>query len=407
MLTNLVGNAVKFTHQGHVLIAVKCELHEKDQARMTITVTDTGVGIPEEKLDCLFRKFSQADTSVTRRYGGTGLGLAISKQLIELMSGTIDVHSVPGEGSTFCVRVPLAFDGHPYATPVPVAQLQGLRVLIVDDDEVNRRVVHEQISSLGMRNGSYASGQDALEALREAHRAGDPYRIVIADYNMPGIDGATLAARIKADPDLHETVVLMLTSVGGWRELRHLEGSALDACLVKPVRQSQLTNALLQTWSPGGESTRRLAQAVARERKPAPRLDGSMVANLPGRVLVAEDNVINQRVISRMLEKLGIRCDVAANGREALEMLELLPYDLVFMDCQMPEMTGHEAAVEIRRRETGSRHVTIVAMTAQATVESREQCMKSGMDGFLSKPVGIEELMKVLSRCAESSGVES
>lgn len=393
VLTNLVGNAVKFTLQGRVLISVECERQEDTQASMTITVSDTGVGIPEEKLDCLFRKFSQADTSVTRRYGGTGLGLAISKQLIELMSGSIDVQSVPEQGSTFRVRVPLRFDGHPYAAAVPVAELQGLRVLIVDDDDVNRRVVHEQISSLGMRNGSYASGHDALEAMRVALAAGDPFRIVIADYNMPGLDGAAMAARIKADPKLREAVILMLTSVGSWRGLRHLEGSAVDACLVKPVRQSQLTNALLQAWS-HGTSAPKPVEAPTRDRKPA--VNGT-VANLPSRVLVAEDNIVNQKVISRMLEKLGIRCDVAANGREAVEMLELLPYDLVFMDCQMPEMNGHEAILEIRRRESGSRRVTIIAMTAQATVESREDCMKSGMDGFLSKPVIIEELIKVLN----------
>jgi signal transduction histidine kinase/DNA-binding response OmpR family regulator len=390
VVTNLVGNAVKFTEHGQVLIAVDYEWLDQGQARMKITVSDTGIGIPQAKVDGLFQKFTQADTSTTRKYGGTGLGLAISKELIELMGGAIEVKSAPGRGSTFCVRLPLVFDGEPCLAPVPIADLKGVRVLIVDDSEVNRRVVHEQISSLGMRNGSYASGQDALEAIREAQRAGDPYRIVIADYNMPGIDGATMAAEIKSDPETSGTIVVMLTSVGYWRELRRLEGACVDACLVKPVRQSQLANTLVTVWSNSRE------KAAVRNAKPASVLNGQF-ANLPLRVLVAEDNVVNQKVISRMLDKLGIRSDVAANGREAVEMVELLPYDLVFMDCQMPEMNGYDATLEIRRRERGDRRVTIVAMTAQATVESRAECLDSGMDDFVSKPVVVEELIKVLA----------
>jgi signal transduction histidine kinase/CheY-like chemotaxis protein len=401
VVTNLVGNAVKFTHDGHVLIGVDYDWQDKQMAIMRISVSDTGVGIPEDKIDCLFKQFSQADTSTTRKYGGTGLGLAISKQLIELMGGTIRVESLAGEGSKFWFTLPLQFDGQPGTPPVPVTDLKGLRVLIVDDNEVNRRVVHEQISSLGMRNGSYSSGQDALDAIREARRNGDPFQMVIADYNMPGLDGASLAAAIKSDVDLESTAVVMLTSVGHWRELRQLEGASIDACLVKPVRHAQLSSTLVNVWTKIRAKAEPVSVTVARPAQrsinPSPSLNGRF-ANLPIRVLVAEDNVVNQKVISRMLEKLGIRSDVAANGREAVEMTELLPYDLVFMDCQMPEMNGYEAAAEIRRRQTPDRRVTIVAMTAHAMIESRTQCMESGMDDFVSKPVIVEELINVLTR---------
>ncbi len=407
VVTNLVGNAVKFTHAGHVLITIDHEWQDEQRAMMRITVSDTGVGIAHDKIEGLFQKFSQADSSTTRKYGGTGLGLAISKQLIELMGGAILLESTLDKGSKFWFTLPLELDGQPGAMPVPATELKGLRVLIVDDNEVNRRVVHEQISSLGMRNGSYACGQDALDAIRAAKRDGDPFQIVIADYNMPGLDGAALAAAIKSAPELRGTAVVMLTSVGHWRELRHQEGASIDACLVKPVRQSQLSSTLANVWSKvleagdvveGRETSAiALSRAVGTSVNPNPSLVGRF-ANLPIRILVAEDNVVNQKVITRMLEKLGVRADVAANGREAVEMIELLPYDLVFMDCQMPEMNGYEAAVEIRRRQNCERRITIVAMTAHAMRESRTQCIESGMDDFVAKPVIVEELINVLTR---------
>ena len=403
VVTNLVGNAVKFTERGQVLVEVDYERLDAQRAGMKIAVSDTGVGaFPPDKVALLFQKFSQADTSTTRKYGGTGLGLAISKELTELMGGSLSVKSDPGQGSTFSFTLPLVFDGEPCLTPAPVADLAGLRVLIVDDNEVNRRVVHEQISSLGMRNGSYATGQDALDAIRLAKRGGDPYQIVIADYHMPGIDGAAMAAEIKADPEISHTVIVMLTSVGYWRELSRLEGIVrVDACLVKPTRQSQLANTLVSRSGPGAAKMcwRAQVQPRRREASPAIALNGRY-AGLPIRVLVAEDNVVNQKVISRMLEKLGIRCDVAANGREAVDMLEMLPYDLLFMDCQMPELNGYDATAELRRRERSGQHVTIIAMTAQVTVESRTQCLDSGMDDFVSKPVSVEELIKVLNKWA-------
>jgi signal transduction histidine kinase/DNA-binding response OmpR family regulator len=405
VVTNLVGNGLKFTSKGHVLITVDYDWQDKQSAVMRVSVTDTGIGIPQEKLDRLFKKFSQADTSTTRKYGGTGLGLAISKQLVELMGGHVEVQSAVGQGSTFWFALPLPFDGEPSMLSMPASELKGLRVLIVDDNEVNRRVVHEQISSLGMRNGSYASGQDALDAVRKAKRDGDPYQIVLADYNMPGIDGAKLAAAIKEDPAIRDTVVVMLTSVGYWKELRVLEGVSIDGCLVKPIRQSQLTATLITAWSKRRAQIEKNADLGALRTailpaippKPAHSLSGRF-SNAAVRVLVAEDNAVNQKVISLMLEKLGVRPDVAANGREAVEMIQLLPYDLVFMDLHMPEMNGFEACQAVRSRQTGGTRVPIIAMTAQATVDCKNRCEEVGMDGFVAKPVVFEELIDVMTK---------
>jgi PAS domain S-box-containing protein len=400
VVTNLAGNAVKFTANGYVLIAVECESKDEKGARIRVSVKDTGIGISPEKIGSLFGRFTQADSSSTRRYGGTGLGLAISKQLVELMGGSMQVESRLGEGSTFRFMLPLPVDEQPCPTPVPIVDLAGLRVLIVDDNEVNRRVVHEQISSWGMRNGSFASGDEALQALRTAKASGDPYQIAIADYQMPEMDGAALAAIIKADPAIKDTVVVMLTSVGHWRDVSGLEGASIDAWLVKPVRHSRLLSTLAAAWS------NKLQTAVAR---PAPSeyrasltaLESSVsgrLADSPIRVLVAEDNVVNQKVACWMLERLGIRADVAGNGREAVRMTIELSYDVIFMDCQMPEMDGYEAAMEIRRLEKPDRRATIIAMTADASAACREQCLAAGMDDFISKPVKPEQVKVALRR---------
>jgi CheY-like chemotaxis protein len=278
--------------------------------------------------------------------------------------------------------------------PAPAASLQGLRVLIVDDNEVNRRVVHEQISSWGMRNGSYASAEEALESLHAACTAGDPYDLVIADYQMPGINGATLASIIKADPAINGVVFVMLTSVGHWRELRGIEGASVDACLLKPVRHSKLMDTLATAWSKKHPSAARSESLAPVSRHSLEAL--SLFANSDIRVLIAEDNAVNQKVALMMLAKLGIRADVAGNGREAVEMLKLLPYDLVFMDCQMPEMDGYEAVAQIRKMEGAKQRVRVVAMTAEAIAGCRERCLEAGMDDYITKPVSMEPLIQAL-----------
>jgi signal transduction histidine kinase/DNA-binding response OmpR family regulator len=399
VVTNFVGNAIKFTHQGHVLIAADCIEQDQAPARMRVSVTDTGIGIPPEKIDSLFEKFSQADSSTTRKYGGTGLGLAISKKLVELMGGSIEVESKVGEGSKFQFSLRMELDTQPVANQPTAVNLRGLRVLIVDDNEVNRRVVHEQISSFGMRNGSYATAEEALDAVREAQAAGDPYDLVITDYQMPGIDGATLAATIKAEPTLRRIVCILLTSVGNWREFRGLESTSVDASLVKPVRRSKLMDTLATAWSKCHPSTGLAALASLKQAQN----EGSLAAlrlSISGgsepRVLVVEDNAVNQKVALLMLDRLGIRADVAGNGREGLEMLRILPYDMVLMDCQMPEVDGYEATVEIRRLDVPYRHIPIIAMTADADVASRDRCLAAGMNDVITKPVKMEDLVKAL-----------
>jgi len=398
VVTNLVGNAVKFTPRGHVLIIVNCESDDGEKAQIWVAVEDTGPGIPAEKVGGLFEEFSQVDGSITRKYGGTGLGLAISKRLVNLMGGQVGVTSQLGEGSTFWFTVPLQLDAQPHAEPAPVADLRGLRVLIVDDHDVNRRVLHEQITGWEMRNGSYAGAVEALQALREARVAGDPYQVVLLDYQMPDMDGAMLAAVIKADPLLSDAVVIMLTSVGHWTEVQHMQGASIDACLVKPVRQSQLLNTLATAWSKKLQSglatrTKALHEVAAVKSKLADRFAGA-----PVRVLVAEDNVVNQKVAVRMLERLGLRPDVAGDGREAVELCALLPYDLIFMDCQMPDMDGYTATAEIRRRQGSNKRVAIVAMTAEVMEGYRERCIAAGMDDYIAKPVRLDDMIEALKK---------
>jgi CheY-like chemotaxis protein len=271
----------------------------------------------------------------------------------------------------------------------PTTSLERLRTLIVDDNEVNRRVVHLQVSRWGMRDTSFASSLQALEEIRAAQRSGDPYHFLIADFQMPDMDGASLAAAVKNDPATHNTIVVMLASTGSWRELHRLDCAHVDACLVKPVRQSQLLEALSNAWSK--RSLAALAAQVEQHAGRAPEYS-------PARVLVADDNAANRKAAVRMLESLGLRADVSANGREAVDMLRLLPYDLVLMDCQMPFMNGQEAAIEIRRREPPDRRTPIVAMTAETGADCLDGCLASGMDDILLKPVRREKLMATLHR---------
>ena len=409
VVTNLVGNAVKFTPSGEVLIAVSCMREDLQHPQMQISVSDTGIGIPQEKIGSLFAKFSQADSSTTRRYGGTGLGLTISKQLAELMGGSIQVESQVGRGSTFSLILPLALYAGPSTDPLPAPDLRDLRVLIVDDNEVNRRVIHEQISSWGMRNGSFASGEQALQAVRVAQADGDPYQFVIADYQMPGLDGAALAMAIDSDSKLDKPVIVILTSVGQLSEAKGLQSGIVHACLPKPVRPSQLLNALAAGWS-----TKKATQLAGQHQPPVGNAKGGVVSSVAGRfagcalrVLIVEDNVVNQRVAFRMLERLGLHADVAGNGREAVELALLLPYDVIFMDCQMPEMDGYEAAAEIRLREGPNQGVTIIAMTADVLKGSRERCLDAGMNSFISKPVKLDDLIKALQTKMSSAEVKA
>jgi signal transduction histidine kinase/CheY-like chemotaxis protein len=401
VLTNLVGNAIKFTEKGHVLINVESENKTDTTAKLRLSIEDTGIGISEDKSHYIFEKFTQTDTSTTRRYGGTGLGLAISKQLVELMGGTIGVTSRPSEGSTFWFMLPMSLDTQDIAPSLPQSDLEGVHVLIVDDNKINCRVLHEQLSSWGMRSSAYPTGGEAMRALRETQAARDPYQIAILDYYLPDMDGESLGRMIKDDPALRETLLVMLTSVGQRGDAKRVSGVGFSAYLVKPVSPSQLLDALstvLGTYKEGISTTlitrHTLAESQTAKAVPVPKQEKPIDA----RILVVEDNVVNQRMAMRMLEKLGCRVDVVANGLEAVEMVERLKYDLVFMDCQMPEMDGYEATAEIRRREDASQHTLIIAMTAHTMQGDREKCLKAGMDDYIAKPVKKESLLKLLEK---------
>ncbi|HTS65427.1 MAG TPA: response regulator [Candidatus Acidoferrales bacterium] len=390
ILLNLAGNAVKFTASGHVLISITCLCGVPEEALVTISVSDTGIGISPDQVPILFQKFTQADGSTTRRYGGTGLGLAISSQLAGLLGGTISVHSAVGQGSTFDCALPLAVDPKPVAAGPAAGSLANLRVLIVDDNEINRRVLEEQTGSWGMDHSSFAGSRQALEAIRAAASAGQPYHFVLADFHMPDMDGACLGSAIKDDPATRDTIVIMLSSIGSWRSVRDMSGRAVDACLVKPVRHSQLFQTLSGEWA-----QRSARSLVALDEMV--RGDGRRPEPSPRRVLVADDNAVNQRVAVRMIESLGMRADVAANGREALDMLRMMRYDVVLMDCQMPVMSGPEAADGIRRGSYASR-IPIVCMTAGPQADCGQQCLKCGMDDVLTKPIRMQALTELLRR---------
>ena len=297
-----------------------------------------------------------------------------------------------GRGSVFSFTLPLALHEETLPEPAPSHALHGVRVLIVDDNELNRRVLHEQITSWGMRNGGSATPASALTTLASACDERDPYQIAILDYQMPEMDGEALARAIKADAKLRDTVLILLTSLGWPGDPERLKDAGLATCLVKPVRQSQLLNALATAWS-GHQGA--AAQPV-RSAQPSSQQGGP--ARRHARVLVVDDNITNQKVASLMLEEMNCRVDVAANGREAIEMIELLPYDLVFMDCEMPVMDGFEATAEIRKRHASKRRIPIVAVTAKAMQGDRERCLAADMDDYVSKPVMMDELEAALDR---------
>ncbi|MBT3352014.1 MAG: transporter substrate-binding domain-containing protein, partial [Nitrospinaceae bacterium] len=408
ILNNLIGNAVKFTEKGHVLLEIEKIEPLTEHFSLRISVQDTGVGIEASKLDHIFDKFTQADTSTTREYGGTGLGLSISKQLSEMMGGGIGVSSRLGEGSKFWVDLSFPIDTQAPAEAGQRSNLSDVRVLIVDDNEIGRQVIHEQIMSIKMRNGNYASGESALRALREAQESGDPFQIAILDQRMPGMDGLTLARHIKSDPGIRETVLVILSSED--IPLHEMADMEVAAYLKKPVRPSELHDTLVKAWgapSPKNETdsitsggkieTRFGRDTLSRQRAPS---------IISARLLVVEDNQVNQMVAKEILEKYGCRVDIAGDGKEALEQMKILPYDAVLMDCLMPVMDGYEATRQIRRKEQSKGdHIPIIAMTANAMKGDREKCLEAGMDDYVSKPVNPDKLLKALLRWVEKKSV--
>jgi signal transduction histidine kinase/DNA-binding response OmpR family regulator/HAMP domain-containing protein/putative methionine-R-sulfoxide reductase with GAF domain len=391
ILTNLIGNAVKFTERGEVLLRVSSTPAEADGILARFEVVDTGIGISPEGQARLFQSFSQVDSSTTRRYGGTGLGLAICKRLTELMGGEIGVTSEAGRGSTFWFTVPLEKSTTAVADPpTMLAGLVGVPVLVVDDNATNRLVLRQLLQGWRMVTDEAATAADGLARLRKAAEEGRPFRLAILDLQMPDMDGLTLARAIRSDPDVQALPLILLTSWGQHGEPQAARAAGVGAYLVKPVRAGQLLECVARVLAPAPADPVKDTSGVAADA-PAPLVRG--------RVLVAEDNAVNQRFVVRLLEKRGYRADVAANGREATLALGRAPYDVVLMDCHMPEMDGFEATQSIRQSEKGTeRHIPIIALTANAMQGDRESCLAAGMDEYLTKPVKVEELYAAIDR---------
>jgi signal transduction histidine kinase/DNA-binding response OmpR family regulator/HPt (histidine-containing phosphotransfer) domain-containing protein len=402
VLTNLIGNAIKFTERGGVILRVGVAAESSRTVTVRFEVEDTGIGMTKEQQARLFRPFTQADASTTRRYGGTGLGLAISRQLVELMGGEIGAESQPGRGSTFWFTAQLersAAGGRTARTRY--ADVDGLRVLVVDDNETNRRIVHQQTVAWGMNGGTAEDGQSALTVLRTAARRHEPYDLAILDLAMPGMDGMELARTIKADPEIASTRLVLLTSVNLRGEAERALDAGFSAYLAKPARQSKLFDAIATAMGRRADTPSAHQHEASTAARPDDTSARSHGRPWRRRVLVAEDNAVNQRVAVRMLERLGYRTDVVASGPEAIEALSRVPYAAVFMDVQMPGMNGYEATAEIRARESRAGVRTpIIAMTANAMAGDREKALAAGMDDYVPKPVKSEEIVRTLERWA-------
>ena len=395
ILVNLVGNAIKFTEKGEVTIRVTLDDEDANHVTIRFSITDTGIGIVPMNMSRLFKSFSQIDSSTTRKFGGTGLGLAISKQLAELMGGQIGVKSQEGKGSTFWFNA--IFKKQPEWDKTQIIVPEDIRkkhILIVDDNETNRFVLKEQLRLWGCRYKEASSGEQALAMLRQARADKDPCEIAIIDMQMPGMDGEALGQKIKQDPDLKNTTLVLLTSLGKWSDAKRIEETGFTACLTKPVKQSQLYNCLAMvtgasTELPKDQPTAPVTHRVISDgRKHQPR------------ILLVEDNMTNQKVALNILKRFGYNTDAAANGKDAIKALEVIPYDIVLMDCQMPEMDGYEATGEIRNPASKvlDHAVPVIAMTAHAIKGDREKCLEAGMDDYLCKPVNPRELCDMIEK---------
>ena len=393
VVTNLVGNAIKFTDQGEIAVKVQMEGQQGEDCTLHFIVSDTGIGIPKEKQEAIFAPFMQADTSTTRKYGGTGLGLTISTRLVEMMGGRIWVESEAGRGSQFHFTIVVGMAGVKeikLGSVAPPEVLRGVKVLVVDDNRTNRRILEGMLKRWEMLSTSVEDGEEALVQLSAARTAGEPFGLILTDMHMPKMDGFTLIERIRQRPELATATIMMLTSAGHRGDAARCLELGVAAYLLKPIRQSELREAIARVL--GARTQKGAIPLITRFSLQDAREPSSFL-----RVLLAEDNLVNQRLAVKLLEKRGHRVVVAGNGREALQALEKDAFDLVFMDVQMPEMDGLEATVAIREKErrTGL-HQAIIALTAHAMKGDREKCLEAGMDGYLTKPIRPQELDQVL-----------
>jgi PAS domain S-box-containing protein len=395
ILVNLVGNAVKFTKKGEIVVRISLDKETETHATVRFAVTDTGIGIPADRMNRLFKPFSQADTSATRKYGGTGLGLIISKHLAEMMGGHIGVETKEEEGSTFWFTAVLQKQPEvKEALTVLPADIRGKKILLVDDNAANRELFRAYLTSWECQFGEASSGQEGLSLLREAVEAGDPFHLAILDHMMPEMDGEALGRAVKADQGLKDTALVMVTSWGQRGDAARIKEIGFSAYLTKPIKQSQLFDCLVTVLG-------RPSHGAEEEEKPGLVTRHTLAeAQHRARILLVEDNVVNQKFALRLLEKSGYRADAVGNGKEAVTALEMDAYDLVLMDVQMPEMDGYEATGVIRdpQSKVQNHHVPIIAMTAHAMKGDRERCIEAGMDDYISKPIRAQKLAEVIER---------
>jgi two-component system sensor histidine kinase/response regulator len=397
VLANLIGNAIKFTDHGEVVVRLRLESETDTDVALSLTVQDTGIGIAPETLDRIFEHFLQADGSTTRRYGGTGLGLAISRRLLTLMGGTICVESSPGQGSRFIVSLHLPKARAPPRERVEPTGLEGARVLVVDDNQTNREILQQRLEGWQMRVACARSGEEALELMAQATRAASSFALAILDMHMPGMDGLQLASAIQRRPDLADTPLVMLTSTASNLTDPQRQASGILRFLSKPIRRADLLRVLCSVLAPA-----------------APRLDAFTAVpvdsgvSIQPRVLVVEDNATNQQVLNAVLRSLGVQVTLASNGQEAVELVQNRDFDLVLMDCQMPVMDGFQATAAIRRLPLGrGERLPIAAVTANALQSDEQKCLAAGMNDFLPKPFKRAQLQALLARWLPRAGEAS
>jgi PAS domain S-box-containing protein len=394
VVVNLVGNAIKFTEQGEVVVGVEAVERREEAVELHVAVRDTGIGISADMQKRIFEPFTQVDSSLTKKYEGTGLGLAISFRLVELMGGRLTFESEVGRGSTFHFTAWFEVPPAPAERLIPAApaQLRGLPVLAVDDNATNRRILDETLSSWGLRTTVVDGGPSALAALEQAYQTGEPFAVLLLDAQMPEMDGFTLAERTRQHPEWNGAIIMMLSSLGGPENTARCRALGVAACLTKPVKQAELRQALLKALG---------RPAPVEQPAPPPERPAPHPRRL--RILLAEDNPVNQKLALHILEKQGHTVVVASNGREALAALDQQAFDVVLMDVQMPEMDGLRATASIREREESTgRHIPIIAMTAYALKGDRERCLEAGMDGYVAKPVRTGELLKAIETAVPS-----
>ena len=401
IITNLAGNSVKFTHQGEVVIAVKIEADAEKSVVVKFEIKDTGIGIPANRIDALFAPFTQVDGSTTRKYGGTGLGLAISKQLTELMGGKIGIISVEGKGSTFWFTA--CFEKQISKAPeiseaLKHTEISDKKILVVDDNATSRMLLTELLKHWGCRYECAAEGESALALLHRAAAQNDPFLVAILDHQMPDMDGVELGRRIKGDPQLNSTLMIMVTAQSQRGDTARLQEIGFGGYLPKPVRQSQLRDCIAIVL---GRANQASSNQTSEVMEPIiTRHTVTEIEHRSIRILLAEDNLINQKVAQGILGKIGYKADIVANGLEAVRALKIINYDVVLMDCQMPEMNGFEATAVIRDPESKvlNHKVPIIAMTGNAMKGDREMCLEAGMDDYLTKPVKKDALASMLEK---------